>query len=66
VRILRALRTASVTDLAICSAMAFAASVWLDRTGGRGDAFATGTLLGLGAGLGFMALALWGRRRGLG
>jgi len=46
--------------------MAFAASVGLDRFGGRGGEFFTGTLLGLGAGLGFMALALWGRRRGLG
>jgi hypothetical protein len=66
VRILKALRTASVTDLAICSAMAFVASIWLDRTGGRADGFFIGTLFGLGAGLGFMALALWGRRRGLG
>ncbi len=65
-RLFTALRTSSATDLAICSAMAFVASAALELGGNRDGEVFFGMLLGLGTGMGLMALAVWRRRRDVG
>jgi hypothetical protein len=59
----RRLRHASVGELALAAGLALCASVLLDKVGARGSEALVGLLLGLGAGLGFMALAVWQLRR---
>jgi hypothetical protein len=59
------LRYATVAELGISASAALVGAVLLDKIGARGGDFFVGTLLGLGAGLGFMALAVWQRRRAL-
>ncbi len=59
------LRYASVTELGVSAGAAIVGAVLLDKIGARGGEFFVGTLLGLGTGLGFMALAVWQRRRAL-
>jgi len=59
----RRLRHASVGELALAAGLALCASVLLDKVGARGSEALVGLLLGLGVGLGFMALSVWQLRR---
>ena len=63
IRMLGRLRRASVLDLSISALLAIAASVVLDKVGAPGSAFFVAVLFGFGAGIGFMALAVWQMRR---
>jgi hypothetical protein len=57
------LRFASSRDLAVSAGIAIAGAVLLGKLGNPRGEFFYGLLLGLGCGLGFMALAVWQRGR---
>jgi hypothetical protein len=63
IKLFARLRHASVWELSISALLAIAASVVLDRVGAPGSAFLVALLFGFGAGVGFMALAVWQMRR---